>query len=57
MIQIKIKNEAESLENHGIENFESWLVMIILFGLLSVDNEIAKINAKNKRLVVMQLYN
>jgi hypothetical protein len=23
--------------------------MIILFGLLSVDNEIAKINAKNKR--------
>jgi hypothetical protein len=57
MIQIKIKNEAESLENHGIENFESWLVMIILFGLLSVDNEIAKINAKNKRRVVMQLYN
>jgi hypothetical protein len=25
--------------------------MIILFGLLSVDNEIAKINAKNKRHV------
>jgi hypothetical protein len=51
MIQIKIKNEAESLENHGIENIEFWLVMIILFGLLSVDNEIAKINAKNKRHV------
>jgi hypothetical protein len=51
----KIKSEVESLETHGIGNFEFLVAMIIWFELLTVVNEISKSLHTKKTCILMWL--